>query len=292
LTQTSFKSLSSSAGAAAPGVAAATSLALADILSKVFLWSGGNVVTMLTYRSVIGLAMMAVWLRIGPTPQADNRVRAISFGIGILFTALVYCLFKAIDLIDVPTAVLTYFAYPLLTGIVAAITGLERLRWQGMLCALIAFAGLGLMIGAHPAGLAPAGIALALAAAVFRVAVLILTRAYLVRADARVTTWYSVIAQIVVFGAVLIGGRDYAGAGNIGGWAALIVVSVGATAGILFMFVSTVQIGPFRTALIMNLEPLLATVLSALFLGQSITPVQSVGAAVMLAALFAFQIWR
>lgn len=292
MNQISFKSVSSTVGAAVPGVAAATSLALADILSKVFLWAGGNVVTMLTYRSAIGLVMMVVWLRIGSKPQVDNRVRAISFGIGVLFTALAYCLFEAIDLIDVPTAVLTYFAYPLLTGIAAAITGLERMRWQGMVCAAIAFAGLGLMIGAHPAGLLPAGLALALAAAVFRVAVLILTRAYLDRADARVTTWYSLIAQIILFGAVLIVNRDYAAADNIGGWVAMLVVSVGATAGIVFMFVSTVQIGPFRTALIMNLEPLLATVLSALFLGQSITPLQSVGAAIMLASLFAFQIWR
>jgi drug/metabolite transporter (DMT)-like permease len=114
-------------------------------------------------------------------------VRWISLGIGVLFTVLIYCLFKAIELNDVPTAVLTYFAYPLLTGLAAAATGLERLRWQGMACALAAFGGLAIMIGAHPAGLVLGGIAYALAAASCRTGVLIVTRAFLVGADARLT---------------------------------------------------------------------------------------------------------
>ena len=41
--------------------------------------------------------------------------------------------------------------------------------------------------------------------------------------------------------------------------------------------VSTVRVGPFRTAPFMNLEPLLATVGSALFLGEVIMPLQALG---------------
>ena len=62
-----------------------------------------------------------------------------------------------------------------------------------------AFGGLAIMIGAHPAGLVLAGIAYALAAAACRTGVLIVTRAFLVGADARLTTWYSVIAQAAIF---------------------------------------------------------------------------------------------
>jgi drug/metabolite transporter (DMT)-like permease len=76
------------------------------------------------------------------------------------------------------------------------------------------------------------------------------------------------------------------------GWVYLVVVSLATTAAILFVFVSTVRIGPFRTALIMNLEPLTATIMSALLLGEVITPLQGAGTAVMLSALVAFQLWR
>jgi drug/metabolite transporter (DMT)-like permease len=58
------------------------------------------------------------------------------------------------------------------------------------------------------------------------------------------------------------------------------------------VFVSTMRIGPFRTALFMNLEPLLATIGSAFFLGELITPLQGLGGAAMIAALLVFQLRR
>ena len=262
------------------------------MLVKIIAAAHVDVLTMLSFRSVIGIVFMTAWLRFGPKPSIDARGRCISLGIGLLFTVLIYCLFKAIELNDVPTAVLTYFAYPLLTGLAGAATGLERLSWQGVACALIAFGGLAIMIGAHPAGLVLGGIAYALAAASCRTGVLIVTRAYLVGADARLTTWYSVIAQTVIFVALSAVTRTWHPPHTDAGWAALIGMSLATTAGIVFIFVSTMRFCPFRTALIMNLEPLIAMVGSALVLGDVITPLQALGSGIMLAALVAFQLWR
>jgi drug/metabolite transporter (DMT)-like permease len=275
-----------------PGVAAAIVLGVSDVLVKIIAAAHCDVLTMLSFRSVIGVAFMTAWLRFGPKPSIDPRARRISLGIGVLFTVLIYCLFKAIELNDVPTAVLTYFAYPLLTGLAAAATGLERLRWQGMACALAAFGGLAIMIGAHPAGLVLSGIAYALAAAACRTGVLIVTRAFLVGADARLTTWYSVIAQTVIFVALSAATQTWHPPQTDIGWAALIGMSLATTAGIVFIFVSTMRVGPFRTALIMNLEPLIAMVGSAVVLGDVITPLQALGSGIMLAALVAFQLWK
>jgi drug/metabolite transporter (DMT)-like permease len=276
----------------APGVAAAVVLGVSDVLVKIIAASHCDVLTMLSFRSVIGIAFMTAWLRFGPKPSIVARARWISLGIGVLFTVLIYCLFKAIELNDVPTAVLTYFAYPLLTGLAAAATGLERLRWRGVACALAAFGGLAIMIGAHPAGLVLSGIAYALAAASCRTGVLIVTRAFLVGADARLTTWYSVIAQTVIFVALSAITQTWHPPQSDIGWAALIGMSLATTAGIVFIFVSTMRVGPFRTALIMNLEPLIAMLGSALVLGDVITPLQALGSGIMLAALVAFQLWK
>jgi len=49
---------------------------------------------------------------------------------------------------------------------------------------------------------------------------------------------------------------------------------------VLMIFISTARIGPFRTALFMNLEPLLATIGSAIFLNEVITPLQALGGSV------------
>ena len=276
----------------APGIAAGTALGISDVLAKIVLATGCDVLTMLSFRSVVGLAFVATWLRFGVKPYADARVRAIAMGIGVLFTGLIYCLFKAIEAIDVPTAVLSYFTYPLLTGLGASLLGFETLRWKGFLCALLAFFGLALMIGAHPAGLVFAGVAFAIGAACCRTAILLVTRAYLIGADARLTTWYSMISSTAMFVAVSLLTRTWNPPQATIGWVYLVIVSLATTAAILFVFISTVRIGPFRTALIMNLEPLTATIMSALLLGEVITPVQGVGSAIMLAALVGFQLWR
>ena len=64
------------------------------------------------------------------------------------------------------------------------------------------------------------------------------------------------------------------------------------TVALLAVFISANRIGPFRTALIMNLEPLLVAIAGALFLGDVFAPLQALGGAVMLAALVAFQLRR
>jgi drug/metabolite transporter (DMT)-like permease len=74
------------------------------------------------------------------------------------------------------------------------------------------------------------------------------------------------------------------------GWIGLLVVSVGTTAGTFLLFVSVTRIGPFRSALIMQIEPLTATILGAVLVGELITPIQAAGGIIMLGALTAFQL--
>jgi probable blue pigment (indigoidine) exporter len=276
----------------APGIAAGTSLGISDVLAKIILAGGVDVVSMLSFRSLVGLAFVASWFRFGRPPTANARVRVISMIVGAIFAGLIFCLFKAIETIDVPTAVLSYFTYPLLTGVTAALAGLEPLRWKAMLCALVAFCGLALLIDAHPAGVARAGVVYAIGAAGCRTAVLLVTRAYLVGADARVTTWYSMLSSTAIFILASFGQGAWNMPHSALSWTYLIALSLATTAAILFIFLSTVRIGAFRTAVIMHLEPLTATILSGFALGEIITPVQSLGVLIMLAGLIAFQILR
>ena len=276
----------------APGTAAGTLLGISDVLAKVVLAGGVDVVSMLSFRSLAGLAFVATWFRFGRRPTANVQVRVISMIVGIIFAGLIFCLFKAIESIDVPTAILSYFTYPVLTGLTAAFAGLEPLRWKGMLCAIVAFCGLALLIEAHPAGFAIVGVAYAIGAAACRTAVLLVTRAYLVGADARLTTWYSMLSSTVIFLVASVAQQAWNLPHSGLAWIYLVTLSLATTAAILFVFLSTVRIGAFRTAVIMHLEPLTATIVSALALGQILTPVQALGAIAMLAGLIAFQVWR
>src|SRR5262245_65631373 len=101
-------------------------------------------------RAVVGLAMLFAWLGLVPPAAAfAHRARWISLGLGLFFAGNVFLLFKAIEAVEVPIAILTYFVYPLLTGLAAAASGLERVTWRGAAAAVAAFLGLALVIGAH-----------------------------------------------------------------------------------------------------------------------------------------------
>lgn len=276
-----------------PGVLAAVSFGFSDIFAKLALLAGADALTLATSRGVLGTLFILAWLRLAPPLRRHTaRERLVALGVGLLFAANLYLLFAAIRLVAVPIAILSYFVYPLLTGIVGAALGVERLRLGSAAAAVVALLGLALMLGAGAAHLAWLGVGLALGAAWCRVATLLVTRAALSAADLRLTTWYSMLSSTAVLLAVSLGLGAPAFPQAAIGWVGFFGVCVCSTASILALFASTVRIGAFRTALVMNLEPVVSTVLSIVVLGESLTPVQFLGGAIMLAALCAFQLWR
>jgi drug/metabolite transporter (DMT)-like permease len=276
-----------------PGIVAATVFGVGDAFAKVALAAGSDVLSLALCRGIVGVAILFCYLRIGMPPlPATPRERLIALGLGVLFAAIVFGLFKAIQLITVQIAVLTYFIYPLLTGIGGVIFGVERLSWRGLLAAMVAFLGLALMIGAYPRALSIVGLAFAVEAALCRTAFLLIARTSLQKLDPRLTTWYSLLSSTAVFAIGAAATWNWQAPQTAYGWIAVLIVSVCTAVAVLTLYMSTIRIGPFRSALIMNLEPLLAALISIPLLGEVLTPVQAAGGAVMLAALVAFQLRR
>jgi drug/metabolite transporter (DMT)-like permease len=276
-----------------PVLLGATSFAIVDVLIRFGFRAGADSLTMVLVRGVVGVPLIYLWMRVGPRPQAMTpRERWVSLGFGVLFAGNVYLLFVAIELMPVPIAILTYFVYPLLTGLIGAATRLDTLSWRGAFAAGVAFAGLALMLGAQPGGIALAGVAASIGAALCRTTTLLLTRSLLTGTDARLITWYSLTASTALFALAALATGTWTPPQSAFGWTVLTGIGVGTAVALLAIFTSTMRIGPFRTALFMNLEPLLTTAGAALLLGEVITPVQAIGGAVMIAALVMFQLRR
>jgi drug/metabolite transporter (DMT)-like permease len=275
-----------------PVLTTAVMFSTADICGKVALTSGTDVTSLLSFRSVIGMVLVFAWLRISRPPALSLAATWISLGLGVLLTANMYLLFKAIELVPVSIAILTYFIYPLLTGILGAMTGIDRLTVAGASTALAAFLGLALIIGANPADLAAAGLAAAVGGALCRATMLLVTRATLKGADARVVTWYTMCSSSLGYFALSVLAWSWRWPHGAAGWTAFIGIAFAIPVAVFTLYVSTERIGPFRTALFMNLEPLMTSTLGALLLGERLTPVQVLGGATMIAALCIFQIRR
>ena len=270
----------------APGLGAALSFSIADVLGKIVFASGMDVLSLVTVRGILAAAFFWFWLRARPPAVPHSpRARLISIGLGVLFAGNIFGLLYAIQVLPLSIAILAYFVYPLVTGIAAAALGLERLGWRSFAAALAAFGGLALMLNAQPGVLAPIGLAAAFAAAACRVVGLLATRAWLGGTDARATTWYSLAPAAVVFviATLLRGTVNLPETGA--GWMAFFGMGITTTLSTLGLYVSTARIGAFRTAMAMNLEPVLSSLFSFALLGEAVTAPQLAGAAIMCLAL-------
>jgi drug/metabolite transporter (DMT)-like permease len=276
-----------------PVLTAAVMFTVSDVFGKLALEGGADVLSVLSFRSVLGIGFVSLWLRLGkPAAALSPNAKLIALALGVLLTANLFSLFKAIELIPVSIAILTYFIYPLLTGILGAITGVDRLTATGAAIALVAFVGLALIIGANPADLAVVGVLAAIGGAICRTGMLLITRAALKGTDARLVTWYTLWSSTLVFAALSLMSWNWQWPHSASGWVAFLGIGFTTTAAIVALYVSTQRIGPFRTALFMNLEPLMTAGLSTVVLGDRMTPLQMLGGATMIAALCFFHARR
>jgi drug/metabolite transporter (DMT)-like permease len=276
-----------------PGITSALSFSAADILSKIVFNDGMDVLSFVSTRGAATALVFWLWLRHTPPARRHTRIeRKVSIVVGLLFAANTLGLLLAIQLLPLSMAILTYFLYPLLTGLAGAVTGIDRVGWGGSVAALTAFAGLAMMLGARLGDVALLGELSAFAAAVVRVVSLLITRRYLRDTDSRLNTWYSLLPSAMVFVLASVTMQTWTPPQSTLGWTAFIGMSLTSTVSLLTMFVSIARIGPFRTALIMNLEPLVSTIGSTLLLDETLTPIQATGGALMLLAVSAFQLRR
>jgi drug/metabolite transporter (DMT)-like permease len=276
-----------------PGLTSALSFSAADILGKIVFNDGMDVLSFITTRGVVTVLFFWFWLRNAPPVRPHTRrERFVSIVIGVMFAANAFALLLAIQLLPLSIAILTYFVYPLLTGLAGAATGIDRVGWRGLLAALAAFIGLTMMLGARVGDVELLGVVSALTAAVLRVVTLLITRASLRDTDSRLNTWYSLVPSAIVFVLASVLTRTWNPPLSTLGWTAFAGMTVTSTLSLLTIFVSIARIGPFRTALIMNLEPLVSTLGSIALLGEVLTPVQTAGGGIMLVALCTFQLRR
>ena len=81
---------------------AATMFSISDVSGKIALESGSDVLSLLAFRSVVGIGLLFAWLRLGAASvELPPRLKWISLGLGLLLTLNLFGVFKAIELVPV-----------------------------------------------------------------------------------------------------------------------------------------------------------------------------------------------
>jgi probable blue pigment (indigoidine) exporter len=263
----------------------------AVVLARFAFEDGSNAATVVSVRCAFAALAIGIASRIGgPKRQTTGRERALLLSLGLIFALAVFSFYRAIEILRVPLAILAFYVNPLIIGVLGALVGFERLSGRTLLFALVSLAGLALATGASPDAVDAAGIGYALFAAALTAGILVVSTHRLSHVNARSRTFWmmtstsAALAAGTLAGDALVWPRSAIGMGAVAGVCVLYAF------GLVALFTSATRIGPLRTGLVMNLEPIVAIGGSWLLLGQGLAPAQLAGSALVIAGVVGAQI--
>lgn len=193
-------------------------------------------------------------------------------------------LFEAYRYTSVATATLCYYMAPVIVLLLSPLLLHEKLTLRKGLCALVAVAGVALVSGVSEAG-SLLGVALGLGAAVLYACVILLNKTL-----QGVSTNTRTMVQLGTAGAVLVPYTllaENASSATLNGMSLLMLLIVGAvhTGYAYWLYFGSMKELPAQTvALYSYIDPIVAILLSALFLGEALTPLGILGAVLVLGA--------
>ncbi len=266
---------------------------LAVVLARFAFEDGSNAATVVTVRCAFAALAIGIALRLGGEQRhTTGRERALLLGLGVFFALGVFSFYKAIEILRVPLAILAFYVNPLIIGVFGALVGFERMSGRTLLFALVSLVGLALATGASPEAVDAKGIGFAMLAAVLTAGILVVSTHRLSHVNAKSRTFWMMISTSAVLAASTLAGNAFMWPKSTLGLAAVAGVCVLYAIGLVALFTSAVRIGPLRTGLVMNLEPIVAIGGSWLLLGQGLAPAQLAGGALVIAGIVGAQMTR
>lgn len=259
---------------------------------------GLDVATAVMVRSLLTAAVVALLVLWQGVPRhLDQRQRRYLLLIGVLVAVQSLCLYAAVARLPVALALLTFNTYPLWTAGFAWLLYRHRPERAVLIAMPVLLLGLALALDVLGAasGLGAAGqwsrigagVAFALTAAAVFGAALVLTQHEVAAVDGRVRTAITMgLVGLLALGGVALQGGLHLPTAPAGWWGLALLTFFYGTA-FTIMFTLLPKLGVVGSSPIMNVEPVAALVLAWAFLGQTIAPVQVVGALIVVGAVMA-----
>ncbi|MDR3589019.1 MAG: DMT family transporter [Negativicutes bacterium] len=247
---------------------------------------GVNVVTLLQLRFAFAAVVLFGYLRLrGEKLALSRRELATLFVLGgMLYACQASLYFSSVRYIPASLAVLLLYTYPAFVALLSVVVDKEKLTAATALAMAVSTAGLTLVLGASPAGVEPAGVLLALGAAVVYSFYLVLGNRVVRQLSPIVTSAFT-----AAFAALVLSGYGLA-SGSLQydltphAWLALLgIVAFSTIMAMLTLFRGLELIGPTKASILSTVEPLITFGFSALFFADRLTVTQFAGALAVLA---------
>ena len=246
------------------------------------------------YRAILAAGLILVYLAAGRKPIPFKKIRRelpLLLLSGMAMGVNWVLLFSAYRFTTISMATLSYYFAPVIVILACPILFHERMTAKEILCFVMSTAGLVLIIGAGGAGNGTdlIGVLFGLGAAAFYAAVILMNK--FIR---QVTGIHRTLIQFA--GAILIllpyvglTGGFHLEVLDGTGWVCLLVVGLVHTGVTYCMYFSALKdLSGQETAVLSYMDPLVATLISVLVLGEPMALTQALGGAMILG----FTLWN
>jgi drug/metabolite transporter (DMT)-like permease len=263
------------------------------VFGKLAYDEGVTVGTLLATRFVLAAALFWLFLvaarRVGDLRSLSRRdlVTAVVLG-AVGYGAQAGAYFAALDRLDASLLALLVYTYPVMVAVAAVAIGREPASRQTAVSLALASAGLVLVLAGAAAGALDAlGTALGLAAATVYCGYILISHGVAERVGPlTLSTLVCTGAGVSLTLAGIAGGDLHPGAVSAAGFAWLGALAVVSTVGAITLFFAGLRlVGPTAASILSTIEPVVTVGLAFAVFGESLSPAQLSGGALVLAAV-------
>ncbi len=266
-------------------IISAISFGVMPVFARLAYASGADPITVLLLRFGIAAVVMLLIMFASKTPFPRGLVllELVLLGaIGYVGESLAY--FIALTMVSPGLVALLLYIYPALVTALSAVFLKEHLTMPRVFALFLALSGTALTIQITSGG-SFVGILLGIAAAV-DYAIYILLGSRIVRRSGSVGSTAIIIASTAVVYAIIAPLHGMVFPGSALGWVAVLAIALVSTVvSFVSFFAGLKRIGPTTASTLSTFEPIVAVALAAVVLGETITPLQALGGALILIAV-------
>jgi drug/metabolite transporter (DMT)-like permease len=273
-------------------LAIATTFGANHVAARFAFDHGTSVAAAVSTRSAVTALVLLMLMRIqGVSLGLPHATLVRALFVGLLVAIQSFCLYSAVARIPVALALLVFQTCPMLFVLLSWATGKEKPRPSALLAMPLALIGLALALDVRIEHLSGrwaeigAGVSWALGAALGFTLVFFFNAHWLKALDGRLRTFLmmAVTATVVLAGGAIADALALPADGK--GWLGLALLTLFYGAAITSLFIVLPRVGGAASTVALNFEPIAVLGLAWLVLGQSVTPLQILGAFIVVGAI-------
>jgi drug/metabolite transporter (DMT)-like permease len=261
----------------------ATNILVANLAYR----DGIDVQTINAVRYCVTLTLLFLFLKIrGRQLKLPPRERYTGFVLGISVFMMGVGYLSATQYIPVSVAVLIFYTHPFLVAIIARFTENEPITPIRLLAITIAFIGLVFAMGVQSvAGLNWFGIAFGFLAVLGAASFVTISSLAIRIADSQAVNLHCLMSGTVLYVVFMLFSGGPAEHIVPAGWFKMGLSGLVLSIAYVTLFIGLEIIGPVKTSMLLNAEPIITIILAAILLGERLAFTQLIGAGFVMAGI-------